>query len=93
MRHKIPLRSTFEVLKVTDHEVVIRDLDQGMSITNDAENVVKYLSRCYPNHRIFYKDTAGDWAELGHSNGVFTDFIFMNGEQLAAIVNMTVKGK
>jgi hypothetical protein len=50
------------------------DNDVGMSVTNDAENVVADVLRQYPDHRIIYRDTMGQWDELVHFNGKFTGF-------------------
>jgi hypothetical protein len=54
--------------------VFIVDNDDGMSITNDAENVVKDVLAKYPNHRIIYRDTDGNWDELMYSQGEFSGF-------------------
>lgn len=54
--------------------VFIVDNDVGMSITNDAEAVVEDVLRQYPDHRIIYRDTMGQWDELVHWNGKFSVF-------------------
>lgn len=37
----------------------------GMSITNDAENVLKHFQDQYgPSWRVVYKDTDGEWWEI-----------------------------
>lgn len=54
--------------------------DGGMSITNDAENVVAYYNNYLPpNTKIVYRDTMGNWDELVHENGVFKDFARWDG--------------
>ena len=55
--------------------VFITDDDQDdMSITNDAENVVIDVLAKYPYHRIIYRDSQGEWAELLHWSGAFAGF-------------------
>jgi hypothetical protein len=61
--------------------VYLADADDGaMSITNDAEAVVKYYAKQFPLCRIVYKDTMGIWDELKHKDGVFTGFATWEGE-------------
>lgn len=72
IRHKAP-RSTWSVLK-TDPVIVIEDLDQGMSVTNDAERVCQFLVAKHGNKPIFYYDTMGNFDELVHDNGEFRDY-------------------
>jgi len=73
------LRASYSVDRVTSDPVLgkmvfIVDNDVGMSVTNDAENVVVDVLRTYPNHRIIYRDTMGQWDELLHHNGQFAGF-------------------
>ncbi len=68
------LRSVFCVDHIKEDVVHIRDLDVGMSVTNDAENVVEYLYNRFGNRRFFYRDTMGRWDELVHEHGKFTGF-------------------
>lgn len=69
------LRSEFGVALVNPEMVYIYDLDRGaMSVTNDAERVVEYLYKNYGNRRFIYRDSMGEWSELLHENGTFTDF-------------------
>jgi len=67
-------RSSYYVDRVTDDAVYIIDMDQGKSVTNDAENVVLDIYLEYGNRRIIYKDTDGRWDELLHDKGTFTGF-------------------
>lgn len=64
--------STFDVVKVSKNFVYLVDLDIGRSVTNDADNVCKHINYLYPNKRIVYKDTQGEWTELCHVDGKFT---------------------
>jgi hypothetical protein len=59
--------------------VYIIDTGGGMSVTNAAESVVGELNKSYPEYRVIYRDTNGDWDELAHKNGEFTGFVFLNG--------------
>lgn len=72
-------RASYTVDRATSDSILgkmvfIVDNDMGMSVTNDAENVVADVLRQYPNHRIIYRDTMGQWDELVHFNGKFTGF-------------------
>lgn len=71
---------SYRIVKVTPRVVQLVDLDDGVSVTNDAENVVLEVFNQYPNRRIVYRDTMGQWDELVHNNGVFTDFKHINGD-------------
>lgn len=64
--------------------VFIEDLDQGISVTNDAENVWRRAMTdtqpgTYP--RLVYKDTQGEWWEMfptffdNHGIGKHSDFV------------------
>ena len=58
----------------SDHEIVgivIRDLDRGVTITNDAEAVCMELG---DRGRIFYFDTDNILTELVHDHGRFKSF-------------------
>jgi hypothetical protein len=69
------MRAHVIVLKVTDDFIYLADENDGaMSITNDAEAVVMWANRLYPNRRIIYRDTEGYWDELVHEDGVFKYF-------------------
>jgi hypothetical protein len=70
MRARIEIRSADAVART----VRITDLDGSVSVTNDAEAVVRFVNARYPGHRIFYRDTMGNWDELVHANGIFTGF-------------------
>lgn len=73
------LRSSYTVSVVgttpqNEKIVFIIDNDAGMTVTNDAENVVLDILRNYPNHRIVYRDTEGIWDEILHRNGEYIGF-------------------
>ena len=54
--------------------VWIVDHDVGASVTNCAEGVCANLNERYPDYRIIYRDTDGNWDELVHEHGVFKNF-------------------
>lgn len=74
------LRSSFEVDMIEPNFVLISDNtnEEGtVSITNDAENVIKWLNgqRILKGKRLFYIDTEGRVDELIHDGvGNFIDF-------------------
>ena len=74
--------AVFSVVRVTPGCVVLRDDftpdNPTLSITNNAEYVVKQMAAAYPNRRIFYYDTENEIAELVHKNGVFSGFTEFN---------------
>lgn len=75
------VRSDYEVVRVTPEIVFIDDLCDGrMSVTNDAENVVREVAKSFPGRRVVYRDSDGNWDELLHAGGRFTGFCPYNGE-------------
>ena len=79
MKKPVPnLRSTFSVMPVTAEVtrgtvkgtlcfVCITDLDEGMSVTNDIENVLAVLldqGPLIPGMFVVYRDTDGMWDEV-----------------------------
>ena len=70
------LRSNYkmELIDLKDRLIKIIDLDGPRSVTNDAERVVAELNKRFPNYRILYQDTMGNWDELLHIHGIFTGF-------------------
>ena len=65
---------TYHGVDSTRQMVFIIDNDVGMSVTNDAENVVEVINARYPGYRIIYRDTEFRWDELLHESGVFKGF-------------------
>jgi hypothetical protein len=72
------LLCAFEVVKVQAAPpmvwIVDLDLPGRRSVTNDVEAVCTILQRSYPNHRIIYRDSVGNWDELAHDRGWFIGF-------------------
>jgi hypothetical protein len=65
----------FKVVNDTANIVYIEDLDLGnISVTNDAEWVVKEVINRFGPKRIIYKDSEGYWDELLHNGLDFTGF-------------------
>ena len=66
----------YDIVKVTPEIVWIRDRteDGVISVTNDAEGVCRRVWHDYPNRRIIYCDSDGNWDELKHEGGRFVGF-------------------
>lgn len=82
-KSKIPLRSTFALIpSETNGVVFIADAAalkiavnrRARSVTNDAENVVRYLYDRFGDKKIIYRDSERQWEELQHTKGEFTTF-------------------
>jgi hypothetical protein len=67
-------RSAYYVDSWNKEFVFIVDMNMGMSVTNDAENVVEEVVREYGNKRVVYRDSTGRWDELVHEDGKFSRF-------------------
>lgn len=77
------IMSKFDILGYGKNYVLIQDKCDddnyyAMSVTNDAENVVRYLMNIFElkGKRIFYIDTDGRVDELEHDGEKFTGFKF-----------------
>lgn len=71
------LRCSFTVVSDTADQVVIRDMDVGCTVTNDAEAVVAYLHahRGLGRRRLLYYDSDGRLDQLLHDGaGTFTGY-------------------
>lgn len=70
------IRAKYEISSFEDDTVYIVDIGgpTDMSVTNDAENVVKEVARLFPNYHIVYMDSFGSIDELMHEDGKFTGF-------------------
>ena len=68
------MKAQIQITSVQPDRIYLVDRDGPMSVTNDAEAVVKFINDMYPGRRIIYCDTMGNWDELLHDNGRFTDF-------------------
>lgn len=71
----------YEVVDIQDDKVFLVDSNLGnMSITNDAEALVKEINSKYLGKRIIYRDSDECWDELSHINGTFKGYILYTGE-------------
>jgi hypothetical protein len=62
-------RSDYEIVRIEDDRVFIVDLDLGnMSVTNDADYVLREINENFPNRRLIYRDTLGGWDEIKYSD-------------------------
>jgi hypothetical protein len=75
---KMGLRAQYRIEEQTDDKIIIRDVGRDcMSITNDAEAVVRDLHRngMLDRRRLYYYDSDGQLDELKHDgNGLFKGF-------------------
>ncbi len=68
---------TFSVQFVNADSVIIHDENVGMSVTNDAEAVVRnlYAAHVLEDRELIYRDSAGRYDQLKHDGrGNFTGF-------------------
>jgi hypothetical protein len=74
------MRAVIDVVKASKDFIYLLDMcnvcDKSMTVTNDAEGVVKYLAEIYgiTGRRIFYKDSLGNVDELLHDGDEFAGF-------------------
>ena len=81
--------STF-TFRVEGSFILVEDQNVGMSVTNDAENVIACLATkefSLANRRVLYRDTEGRWDELLVQDGRFAGFtaIGVTGTWIEAI--------
>ena len=65
--------------RLADGAILLEDLDQAraVTITNNAETVVRNMATVYPQQlgdRIIYRDTDGRWDELKRDGAAFLGF-------------------
>jgi hypothetical protein len=68
------VRCSFGVGADTDTKTFLIDLDSGVTITNDAENLCEFMHYAHPGKRVIYRDTDGLWNELVHVDGKFSNY-------------------
>lgn len=76
---EVRLRCSFDIVRTesTPAKLVIRDLQHGMSVTNDADAVVKFLLKnnfIHSGRRLFYYDTEHNLDELAFDKDGFLGF-------------------
>jgi hypothetical protein len=64
--------------------IAVIDLDEGRSVTNDAEAVIAQLAEKFDlsKYRVIYRDTRGIWDELEVCDGEFAGFRSINERDL-----------
>lgn len=62
------MKSSWVIHKKNDEHQIVYLIDRNdgqTSITNDAENVLRFFQQLYgPKYRVVYKDTDGEWWEM-----------------------------
>lgn len=70
--------SNYYVAEVTDTRIAVVDRDEGRSVTNDAENVVRQLEGTVDGgvglRKVYYRETDGRFDELVIKGGRFVRF-------------------
>ena len=69
--------NNYTVVSITSKSVIIRDTDNGVSITNSIEKVLANIEQNYEpigQRRFFYFDSYGELTEVIHNQGAFVDF-------------------
>nr|UHA81097.1 hypothetical protein pKpnC6_00129 [Klebsiella pneumoniae] len=86
------VRATFEVALQTDTHLVLIDLDQGASVTNDADAVIAWLAANLEGgigkRKVYYRDTDGRFDELKVNAGTFAGFAPCSEGQQTALAGM-----
>ena len=89
---KLPNQAEYSIFFVCDSYVVIVDALAPRSITNDASSVVERVNvelRHGLGHRkLYYRDSANHFDELGHDQGVFTSFAPCSESQQNFFINL-----
>lgn len=71
----------YEIVRVEDDKVFIVDLDLGnISVTNDASNVYREINNNFPNRRLIYRDTLGNWDEIVINKNLSVEYLPYHGE-------------
>lgn len=63
----------------------------GMSVTNDADNVVHDLYHMYGDLIFIYRDSEGNWDELSHDKGRFLGFNILSRREWSEIMSKVVR--
>jgi len=68
---------TFDLVELSQRHVLIRDRNEGRSVTNSVKEVIQYLKEInvlMPHHRLFYYDTMDRLDEIVLKDGLFVHF-------------------
>ena len=66
------LRADFDIVKVDETKKIVFLVDLnlgGLSVTNDAEQVYILIKTGYPEYRVIFRDSIGDWDEIESDDG------------------------
>lgn len=83
------MRAQIEIVKNDPTVLVINDLDGTRSVTNDAEDVVKFLissNLLEKGKRLIYRDTESTYDEIIHNGIEFVAFKFLRNEDVQKIL-------
>ena len=58
------IRASFFIVDYNDQFLILQDRDGLVSLTNDAENILKWAAEYYPGLRVIYYDTYGELTEM-----------------------------
>ena len=74
------IEATFTT-RVADGAIVLEDLDQGRSVTNDARHVIERLAAAGYDLAmpVIYRDTLGQWDLLQVTDGQFSGYGSLGG--------------
>ena len=81
----------YVLIQENDLHVIIKDLDRGRTVTNDADYVTRKLNdqvKGLGKRRLFYIDTMGQADELLHTKGVFSGFKACSPSQRETILKL-----
>ena len=86
------VRATFEIALQTDTNLILIDLDQGASVTSDADAVIAWLAANLEGgigkRKVYYRDTDGRFDELKVNAGTFAGFAPCSEGQQTALAGM-----
>ena len=79
------MNSNFEY-SIEDNFVIVIDLNKGMSVTNDVENVARYIENQekvkIQDYKFIYRDTSGIFDAVEFSSTYSPRFISLNARRL-----------
>ena len=88
------MSAKYHINRITDSFVLITDLDDGGSVTNNAASVVRELESDIEGglgkRRIYYRDTTKRYDELQHESGQFTGFAPCSEHQQTFLKNLSL---
>lgn len=80
------IRSTFSY-KIEEKFIIVIDEGRGMSVTNDLENVAKYIENesgiNIRDYYFIYKDSEGNYDGVVFKNDYSPKFVYLNAKELS----------